>query len=54
MKVKTFILTLMLVIALAISPTFAQEGDPRDRTLTVDNFSVTFHRAIAPATVEAA
>jgi hypothetical protein len=43
---KRTILILVLLIGLVAVPALAQEGDPRDRSLTFDDFSITFHRAI--------
>ena len=48
MKLKMFSFTLTLFVGLLAIPVFAQESEPRDRVLTFDNFSLTFHRAIAP------
>jgi hypothetical protein len=44
---KLTILILVFLIGLVVTPAFAQEGDPRNRHLTFDDFSLTFHRVIA-------
>jgi hypothetical protein len=46
MKRNFVILTFIMVFAIVVVPASAQERDPRDRELTFDDFSLTFHRTL--------